>query len=112
MSTDVSGDRQFERVDRLQQMNGFGARRGSEAGEPEVALEERPSARHVDEHHGLDVRIAADRIELQRLLAVAQYFLPFEDLERTRFPGLPRILERVRWVGVRRLDDHPNRRFV
>src|SRR6185503_182577 len=98
MSTDVGGDRQLQRADRLQQMHGFGARRGSEAWKPEVALEQRPRARDVGEHLRLDVRVARDRIELQRLLAVAQHLLALEDLERTCLAGLPRVLERIRRV--------------
>src|SRR5688572_27893525 len=93
-------------------MHGFWARRGSEAGKPEVALKQRPRARDVSEHHRLNVRVAGDRMELQRLLALAQYELTFVEFQSARLAGLLRVLERVRRIGVRRLDNHPQLLFV
>ena len=96
VSTDMRGDRQLQRLDQSKEMDGVRAGRGAEAGEPDVALEEGARARDVGDDLRLDVRVAADGIELQRLRAVAQHFLALEDLEPASPARFACGLERIR----------------
>src|SRR5207249_6261401 len=51
--------------------------------EPQVALEQRFCARHVGEHHRIDMRRSDDRIQIEALLAVRDSLRALPDLHRS-----------------------------
>src|SRR5262245_60954232 len=106
MAADVGVDAQFQRLHRFEEVRGFGTGGRANTWNEQIALEQRTRARNVGQDLRIDVRVAPDRIELERLRALAEHLLAFEDLEPTCRAALSSDLQRVGRARMRRLEDH------